>query len=126
MKKKNPVEKNLPDIGKIVKNLLKEQRKNMAWFCKQTEWAKGTVSDMLKRKNWNIADLLYAGQILKKDLLQNYYPQAATATIAVSEFESLMKEKQKLESELSQANEELKIVTVKYETSQESIKNMRR
>jgi lambda repressor-like predicted transcriptional regulator len=109
MKRKNPIEKKLPDIRKIIAGILKKKGWDQAYLAHKCGWSDSSFCVMLKNPNWRIADILYVGQQADEKLYEEYLPELRQAVMPVSEFEALMKEKIEAEAELQATREELKI-----------------
>lgn len=109
MKRKNPIEKKLPDIRKIIAAILKKNGWDQTYLAHKCGWSDSTFSVMLDNSNWRIADILYVGQQADEKLYEHYLPELPQAVIPVSEYEALMKEKIEAEAKLQAAEEELKI-----------------
>jgi len=116
MKKNNPLIKTMPHLGEIAKAFMDKQHITQASILKKTGWAKGTLSAMLRRKDWLASDLLYFTQKTGYDMVQHLYPTSAEATVAVSEYERVVNENKRLEKQLADTEEELKLMTTRFET----------
>lgn len=111
MKKNNPLIKTMPHLGEFAKAFLDKEHITQARVIKLTGWAKGTVSAMLRRRDWLAIDLLYFHKKTGHDMVQHLYPAAAEATVAVSEYHRVIEENKRLEKQLAETEEDLKIVT---------------
>jgi hypothetical protein len=66
----------------------------------------------LKRRTWNIAELLMVGKALNTDLLKYYYPVPPVPVVPVTELENAQKEIETLKAEAkTNADELLKLRT---------------
>lgn len=115
MKRKNPIEKKLPDIRKIIAAILKKKGWNQTYLAHKCGWSDSTFSVMLDNPNWHIADILYVGQQADEKLYEEYLPELKQAVIPVSEYQALMKEKIEAEAKLKAVEEELKITKARLE-----------
>lgn len=107
MKKLASKMKDLPDIGAVVRKLLKEQHTTQRKLAKMLGWNSGTVSLLLKRKNWQVTELLPVGNALKHDLLQYYYPVPPEPQVPVSKLNAAEETIAALQKQLSEQETEL-------------------
>lgn len=95
MRRKKPIVKTLPDIGSVVKALLREQSMSYTEFGKKCNWSKSTVCRLLKKRDWSMGELRTAGNALNKDLLV-YYQTNTEPMVPVSELNKMAEEKLEL------------------------------
>jgi len=126
MHKKNPFVKTMPHLGQIVKGVLNDQRISQARFSKLTGWPENTVSGMLNRRNWNGADLLLAGQVLKHNFVRYLEPEPQEATVSKTMFEEEVKEKKRLEAQVKELEEDLLEEKAKHKGTLEAIERMKK
>lgn len=112
MKKTASLDKNQPDIGVIVRAIMKDQRVTQRKLGKMLGWHSTTVNQMLKRRIWTIAELLMVGKALNTDLLKYFYPVPPVPVVPVTELENAQKEIEALKTEAkTNADELLKLRT---------------
>ncbi len=101
--------KNYPDINVIVRAIMKEQRMTQRKLGKLVGWHNTTINQMLKRRTWNIAELLEIGKALNTDLLKYFYPVPPEPMVAEAKLSEALAKITLLEEELRQTKEALKI-----------------
>ena len=106
-KKNATLAKTYPDITLIVRGLLKEQRVTQRKLAKMLGWNHSTINQMLKRRTWNIAELLEVGKALQTDLLKYYYPVPPQPMVPGAELEAARQQIQQLQNELTLKEAEL-------------------
>lgn len=107
MKKSAILEKGLPETGKIVRAIMKEQRVTHRALAKKLGWNTTTITMMLKRRIWTIAELLEVGKALNHDLLKYFYPVPPEPMLPKTELEAALKENENLKAEIKTKDEEL-------------------
>jgi len=107
MKKKATLEKDMLHIGTIVRAIMKEQRVTHRKLGRMLGWHTTTVTMMLKRRIWSIAELVQVGKALNSDLLKYFYPVPPVPVVPVTELEAAKQENENLKKELAEKNEEL-------------------
>ncbi len=107
MKKRAQLEKDLPHIGEIVRKLMKEKRITHRRLGRVNGWHTSTVTMMLKRRNWSIAELLLTGKVLQTDLLKYFYPVPPVPQVPVTDLEAARSELDALKTEMKLKDEEL-------------------
>ena len=126
MKKKNPFEKNLPDMGKQVKLLLKDRRMTQTQLAKKAGWHPTTVTNLLRRRNWHAADILLVGNILNYDLIQLLYPAPPPGMVPASTVEELVKEITEMKAEAIACREEMIKLRTENNLMKVLLENMRK
>ena len=99
--------KDLPDMGAVVRQLLKEQHSTQRKLAKTLGWNSGTISLLLKRKNWQVTELLQVGKALNHDLLQYYYPTPPEPQVPISQLKAAEETISALQKQLSEQELEL-------------------
>ncbi len=107
MKRKADMMKGLPEIGKIVRGIMKEQRVTHRKLGKMLGWNTTTITLMLKKVIWSNAELVQVGLALDTDLLKYYYPVPPEPVVPASHLESARTEIESLQNELKMKDEEL-------------------
>lgn len=107
MKKSATLDKGYPEIGVIVRGLMKEQRITQRKLGKMLGWHSTTISLMLTRKIWTIAELLQVGGALKHDLLKYYYPVPPAPVVPAADLETAQQEMANLKAEMKTKDDEL-------------------
>ena len=107
MKRKADMMKGLPEIGKIVRGIMKEQRVTHRKLGKMLGWNTTTITLMLKKVIWSNAELVQVGRALDTDLLKYYYPVPPEPVVPASQLEAARTEIESLKNELKMKDEEL-------------------
>ena len=107
MKKKAQLEKDLPHIGNIARGLMKEKRITHRKLGRLVGWHTTTVTMMLKRRNWSVAELLTVGKVLGTDLFKYFYPVPPVALVPITDLEAARNEVAALKNEMKTKDDEL-------------------
>lgn len=107
MKKKAQLDKELPHIGNIARALMKEKRITHRKLGRNLGWHTTTVTMMLKRRNWSVAELLLVGKVLQTDLFKYFYPVPPVPLVPVTDLEAARNELDVLKAEMKIKDEEL-------------------
>jgi len=105
-KKSAKLDKSYPHIGEIVRGIMKDQRVTQRKLGKTIGWHNTTINQMLKRRTWDIAELLEVGKALKTDLLKYFYPVPPVPVVPVTELNAAKEENENLKKELVGKNKE--------------------
>ncbi len=114
-KKNATLGKDYPDINVIVRAIMKEQRMTQRKLGKLVGWHNTTINQMLKKRTWNIAELLEIGKALNTDLLKYFYPVPAEPMVEEAKLNEALAKITLLEEELRQTKEALKICQAQLE-----------
>jgi len=126
MKKKNSFEKKLPDIGKTVKAILKKKGLTQTALAKKAEWQPPTMTLLLNRRNWEIAELLLIGSILELDLLDYYRAAPTEPMLPANQVQQGLDRIQKLEDTIAKLQMEHKLLEAKYDGALEAMDKLRK
>lgn len=107
MKRKADLMKGLPEIGKIVRGIMKEQRLTHRKLGKMLGWNTTTITLMLTKVIWTNAELVLVGRALNTDLLKYYYPVPPQPMVPATELEAAHQQVQHLQTELMLKDAEL-------------------
>lgn len=107
--------KNYPDINVIVRGIMKEQRMTQRRLGKLVGWHNTTINQRLKKRTWNIAELLEIGKALNTDLLKYFYPVPAEPMVEEVKLTEALAKITLLEEELRLTKEALKICQAQLE-----------
>lgn len=106
------LDKSYPEIGVIVRGIMKDQRMTQRKLGKMLGWHNTTISLMLKRRIWNVAELLEVGGALKTDLLKYFYPVPPEPMVPLAQLQEAQNRIEALNTELkNNADELLKLRT---------------
>ena len=106
-KKNATLDKSYPAINEIVRGLMKDQRMTQRKLGKMVGWHNTTINGMLKRRTWNIAELLVIGKALNTDLLSYYYPVPPAPVVPATDLQSAQEEIERLKADMKTKDDEL-------------------
>lgn len=81
MKRKTLKDAKLPDFGKIAKREMKKLHMTQTALAKKCGWGKSAITDLFKKRNWTVGELLVIGRHINHDLVQYLYPTPPEGTV---------------------------------------------
>ena len=121
MKRNNPNDKSLPDMGQIVTGLLDGDHMFHTTLAKKAGWSDTTICKLLKKRNWNALELRQVGRAIDVDLFAYYQPKPEEPMVPLSQLTEVLEQKLKLQDELDKTKIDFRIMEGKYMALKEAL-----